>query len=451
MKKTSLIAISLLPLILAAPAGAESLQDALAMAYTTNPQLQAERAGVLATAEQVNQAQAARLPGVTADGSIGYSAGKQSSPFFSGTNDYSPRTVSASAQQTLYGGGAIQGNIDLARVNVEMARNQLRLLENQILLQALTAYVDVQRDMQVVKIRTNNVDVLLKQLDAAKDRFDVGEITKTGVSQAEARVAGARAQLSGAKAQLAASRAAYEKVIGQAPGTLEPAADPVNLPTSFADAIQWAQKNSPSIQNAKLSELAAEKGVTIAKSGLMPKVSLGAQAYHQDNAGYDGASAEAVATTLSLSVPLFTGGLSQSKVREAKQKASQARIGVLQADRVVREQVSNAWNQLQSTRIAIKANEDAVTAQNLAYQGVEQENQVGLRTTLDVLDAEQELLSAKLALVSAKRDQLVAAYGLVSAIGSLEAANLGLKVSDLTPGDEESSWVNKMFTTSIDD
>lgn len=451
MTKKFLIAISLLPLIWSAPASAESLQDALALAYSSNPQLQAERAGVLATEETVTQAKAARLPGVSANGSIGYSAGDQSSPFFSGTNDYSPRSVSASAQQTLYGGGAIQGSIDLARVNVEMARNQLRLLENQVLLQALTAYVDVQRDMQVERIRTNNVQVLLKQLDAAKDRFDVGEITKTGVSQAEARLAAARAQLSGAKAQLASSRAAYEKVIGQVPGTLEPATQPAKLPDSFADAYQWAQKNSPAIQNARLAELAAEKGVSIAKSGLLPKLTLGAQAIHQDNAGFDGASAESVSTALNLSVPLFTGGLSQSKVRQAKQKASQARISILQADRVIREQVSNAWHQLLATRTAIQANEEAVTAQTLAYKGVEQENQVGLRTTLDVLNAEQELLSAKLALVSAKRDQLVAAYGLLAATGSLEAANLGLQVSDLAPHEKESSWVNKMFTTSIDD
>lgn len=451
MNKKFLIAISLLPFIAAVPASAESLQDALAMAYTSNPQLQAERAGVMATAETVNQAKAARLPTVGAEGSIGYSAGNQSSPFFSGTNDYSPQTISGSAQQTLYGGGAIQGNIDLANVNLQMERNKLRLLENQVLLQALTAYVDVQRDMEVERIRTNNVEVLLKQLGAAEDRFDVGEITKTGVSQAKARLAAARAQLAGAKAQLAASRAAYEKVVGQAPGTLEPASEPVKLPDSFASAIQWAEKNSPSIQNAKLAELAAQKGVTIAKSGLRPSVTLGAQAYHQENAGYDGASAEAVATTLSLKVPLFTGGLSQSKVREAKQKASQARISVFQADRVVREQVSNAWNQLLAAKTGIQANEEAVTAQTLAFKGVEQENQVGLRTTLDVLDAEQELLSAKLALVSAKRDQLVAAYGLMAATGSLEAANLGLQVSDLDPKTGESSWVNKMFTTSIDD
>jgi len=414
-------------------ANAQSLNDALAIAYATNPQLQAERAGLRATDETLIQARAARLPGAQLDGSVSAKYQEQASPFFSSNETIYPRTLGVSARQTLYSGGRIQGNIDLAQVQIEIARNNLRSLEHQVLLEAVTAYMDVQQNIEVVRIRQNNVSVLRKQLVAAEDRFEVGEITKTGVSQAKARVAGAQARLSGARAVLATARAAYERTIGQAPGTLQATDMPQLQANDLATAINWAEANAPVLLNAKLSELAAHHALTVAKAGLRPTLSLGAQAITTDETSFGGSSADSVSSTLSFSMPLFTGGLNSSRVRAAKEQASQARIGILQARRITQEQVSNAWYGLIAAKSVIVASQEQVHANELAFEGVEQEAEVGLRTTLDVLDAEQELLDARLTLVSAKRDAVVAAYGLLRASGRLSVADLGVDVARYDP------------------
>jgi outer membrane protein len=450
MKKNLFICATLVMGLLSATASAETLSDALAMAYTSNPQLQAERATLRATDERLWQARAARLPGLQADASTGVTRQTQSSPFFGGTETYYPRSLSLSANQTLYGGGGIQGQIDLAQVNIEIGRNNLHDLEQQVLLSALTAYVDVRRNMEVVRIRANNVEVLQKQLQAAEDRFTVGEITRTGVSQAKARLAGARSQLAGARAGLANARAAYERTVGQAPGTLEAANMPAILPDGLASAIEWAEGNAPVLRNSKLAELAAVHGISIAKAGLRPRLTLGARASTADNNGFSGAESDSLSTSLNFSMPLFTGGLNQSRVREAKQQASAARIGVLQARRITHEQVSNAWNGLVAARSVIAASEEQVKANELAFEGVEQEAEVGLRTTLDVLDAEQELLDARLALVSANRDAMVAAYGLLRTTGRLSVAELKVDVNQYDPATRARQGRDLFFSTDIE-
>jgi len=408
---------------------AETLQDALVMTYRTNPQLQAERAGLRAVDEKLLQAQAARLPTLRMSVDAGITRQKQASPFFSALQTYYPRSVALSGSQTLYGGGAIRGQIDIAQVNVEIGINNLRQVEHQVLLSAVTAYADVMRNTQVVRFRSNNVEVLLKQLDAANDRFAVGEITRTGVSQAKARLAGARSQLAAARSELAISRSAYVRSVGQSPGNLETILMPGFLPDGLAMAISWAEQNAPVLLNARLAELAAAHAVSVAKAGLRPNLSLGAQARTADDTGFIGGQSDLVSTNLNLSIPLFTGGLNSSRIREAKQLESKARIGILQAKRITDEQVSIAWNRLVAAKSVIAASELQVRANELAFEGVALEAEVGLRTTLNVLDAEQELLDARLVLVSAQRDALVAAYGLVAATGRLELRELGLEVS----------------------
>ncbi|PHR54292.1 MAG: hypothetical protein COA47_15680 [Robiginitomaculum sp.] len=426
MNKTILMLATLISSTFAGVASSETLEQALGLAFASNPQLQAERAGLRAIDEGLVQARSERLPGLQADGSVGATRLKQSSPFFSSLETYYPNSVSVSGSQTLYAGGGIRGRIDLARVNVDIGRNNLRNLEQQVLLDAVTAYVDVRRNSEVVRIRSNNVDVLLKQLDAAKDRFEVGEITRTGVSQAKARAAGARSQLAAAKAALATARAAYARTIGQSPGTLEVATLPGNIPADLAEAIIWSEDSAPVLINAKLSELSAQHGITVAKSGLRPRLTLGARAGTANNNGFSGAESDFVSTALNFTMPIFTGGLNRSRVREAIEQASKARIGVLQARRITHEQVSNAWHNLMAARSVIVASQEQVAANQLAFEGVEQEAAVGLRTTLDVLNAEQELLDARLTLVSAERDALVAAYGLLRASGRLDMGNLGI-------------------------
>ncbi|MBL4596826.1 MAG: TolC family outer membrane protein [Robiginitomaculum sp.] len=428
----------------------ETLEEALAMAYTSNPQLQAGRAELRASFEQLTQAKAARLPGVQVDASAGANILTQSSPFFSSSETFYPNSIGISGNQILYNGGNIRGNIDIAAVNVQISRNNLRNLEQQVLQDTSRAYVDVQQNTEIVRIRTNNVEVLLQQLSAAGDRFTVGEITRTGVSQAKARAAGARSQLAVAKSNLAIARAAYERNVGQAPGSLYEVSLPKNLPDGLVTAITWAQSHAPALQNARLAELSAVHGIRVAKSGLRPRLSLGAQARTANNSGFSGAESDSVSTALNFSMPLFTGGLNQSRVREAKQQASRARINVLQVTRVTNEQVSNAWHGLAAAQSVIRASEEQVAANQLAFEGVVQEAEVGLRTTLDVLDAEQELLDARLTLVSAERDALVAAYSLLAAVGRLNIVDLEIGIAPIEGLEKQRKLGSSWFSTHIE-
>jgi outer membrane protein len=424
--KTFLLTLVIVFVGISSSSMAQTLGEALSQAYASNPLLQAERAGIRAVDEDLVQARAARLPSLQTDASIGAVYTEQTSPFFSANQTYYPRSLSLSGNQTLYAGGSIRGNIDLARVNIDIARNNLRSVEQQVLFDALSAYLGVQRNVEVVRIRAKNVEVLAKQLQAANDRFDVGEITRTGVSQAKARLAGARSLLALARSELSASRAAYVRTIGQSPGTLDEVASPKILPEDMATAINWAEGYAPILIAAKLSELSASHGVTIAKSGLRPRLSIGARASTADNSGFIGAETDTVSSSLNFTMPLFTGGLNRSQIRKAREQESQARIGVLQARRIVHEQVSNAWFNLIAAKSVIYANEQQVAANELAFEGVEQEAAVGQRTTLDVLNAEQELLDARLALITANRDVLVAEYGLLRAAGRLNLVDLGI-------------------------
>ncbi len=438
-------------LLLAVSVQAESLADAMAFAYASNPLLQAERAGLRATDEQLNQARSSRLPSAQLDGSYGYSRVKQASPFFSDTSGFKPRSAGLSVNQTLYGGGAISGGIRAAKASIEAGRADLVGVEQSVLLDAATAFLDVFRDADVARIRQNNVKVLERQRQAAQDRFDVGEITRTDVSQAMARLAGARAQLQAALSTLANSRAAYERVIGRMPGTLEKADAPQNVPADVLIARQFAEKNAPAIQAASHAEEAARQQINIAKSGLRPSVTLGVAGNTAKNSSFPGQSVDSFNAAARVSMPLFTGGLNQSQTREAKQRASQARLQLAQVRRQVIEQVTQAWNSLVAAQAVIVSSTEQVSANELAFEGVEQEAQVGLRTTLDVLDAEQELLNARLALVSAERDASLAAFGLLASTGQLTARKLALDVVYYDPADYGKTTARGLFNTGIDE
>ncbi len=447
-----IVIFAVLSAFLSAPlAQAETLAEAMAFAYASNPLLQAERAGLRATDEQLAQARAGRLPSAQADVSYGYSKVKQGSPFFSDTSSFEPRTRALSLNQTLYGGGGIQGRIDAAKANIEAGRANLLGTEQSVLLDAVTAYLDVRRDEEVVRIRQNNVTVLERQRVAAQDRFDVGEITRTDVSQAQARVAGARSQLQAAVSTLANSRATYERVIGRPPGSLEVAAVPRNVPQDVQSAQQIAEIESPAIAAARHAEEAARKQIKVAKSALRPTVSLGLDGRKAESAGLPGQRSDSYNATARLSMPLFTGGLSQSQTREAKYRASQARLQTVQTRRQVVEQVAQSWNSLMAARAVILSSQEQVNANELAFEGVEQEAQVGLRTTLDVLDAEQELLNARLTLVSAERDATLAAFGLLASTGQLTAQKLNLQVALYDPQSYRKSTLEGLFDTGIDE
>jgi TolC family type I secretion outer membrane protein len=275
--------------------------------------------------------------------------------------------------------------------------------------------------------------VLTRQLEASRDRFEVGEITRTDVAQSEARLAGAKAVRVSAEGDLAASRASFEQVIGRAPGSLEPAPPLPGLPASLGDAITMAESQNPNIDAAQQAEAAAGHDVRTAFGGMLPTVSLVGTLQRTDESSLENVSARSDSLIAQLTVPLYQAGSVSSKVRQAKELRNQRRIEIEVARRSVVEETRQAWESLLASRSRISAREEEVRANEIAMEGVKQEAAVGSRTTLDVLDAEQELLDSKVALVVADRDEYVTGFRLLAAIGGLSASNLGLQVTPYDP------------------
>lgn len=419
-----------------AVAQAQSLEDTLVTAYNSNPTLQAERARLRATEEGQAQARSALYPTLSANASISRQHTETESTFVIGGNrvasnsetDSTPKNYSVTANQSIYRGGRTDGAIDQATAQAMAGRENLRSVEQTVLVDAVTSFMDTRRDQEVVSIRRNNVDVLAQQLQAARDRFEVGEITRTDVAQAEARLSGAQAQLSAAQAQLAASRAAYERVTGQPPATLQDPPALPQLPDNLADAAEYAFGNSPQLLAAQYGEQAAQHAIRVARGALRPEVSISATATSARDSSFSGDVRDTTSVVGRVSVPIFTGGLNRSRVRAAVAQEEQARHQVRQARRQVTEGVTNAWSGYVTSLAVIESSAQAVRANEIALEGVQQEAFVGIRTTLDVLNAEQELLDSRLNLVTAERDSYVAAYRLMQAMGSLSAQGLGLDV-----------------------
>jgi len=407
----------------ASAASADSLLDAVALAYQTNPDLQAQRANQRAIDEEYVQAKAGYRPtlsvaatGTVTDGSSG----------IGGLGDIhsNSSSIGLSASQTIWSGGRIATAVDAAQADILQGRETLRSVESQILTSVIQSYVDVRRDTEALRINRENVAILQRQLDQAKAQFDVGEITRTDVAQAEARLAAARAQSEAAGAQLSVSRAAYASVVGQTPtAELDPEPALPGVPASFDAAMDVANVDNPSLRAAQYAQQGTKARVAEARSAYLPNVSVNATygTTVTPTNGLSFANRDALQATATLSVPLFTGGLTGSRVRQALERDNAASIGIDGARRQVLQSVSQAWARVLSTRAALTSNEEQVKADTIAAEGVRQEYQVGLRTTIDVLNAEQELRDAQLALVNSRHDNYVATAQLLAAMGRLEA------------------------------
>lgn len=432
-----LSAVSSVGLLASAGVGAaqgerlERLQDTLVEVYNTNPQLLAERARLRATDEELAQANAGWRPRVIVNGN----ASRADDNTGGVRNDSWNATVTAT--QPLFQGGQVLAQRDLAKAQIRSGRASLRGTESATFQLTVTAYMDVVRDLNVVEISGNQVDVLRRELQASQDRFDVGEITRTDVAQAEARLSGAQTNLISAKAQLEASRAAFTRLVGHEPGRLEAAPPLPALPKSEQAAIDSALALNPQLVAARENQLAAEANVDVAISQLLPRVDLEAQ-YSRGESNSDSilvGNRDTDSTTFGIggTVPLYQGGGEYASIRQAKQTNSQGMMLATQAEREAREDVTNAWEGLAASRASIRSAQDQVRASEIAYEGVRQEAEVGARTTLDVLNAEQELLNAKVTLITNQRNEYVAAYALLSAMGRLSAADLGLPVELYDP------------------
>jgi outer membrane protein len=410
---------------LAAPAQAETLADAIALAYQTNPTLQGQRASQRALDESVVQARTGLRPSISLGGDASWSERE-------GADTVASSTGGLSLSQPIYAGGRVASGISAARADVMTGREGLRGVEAQVLQTVITAYVDVRRDQERLRIATDNVAVLQRQLDEARARFEVGEITRTDVAQAEARFAGAKASFFSAQAQLAISRAAYAAVVGQNPGDLaaEPSLESL-LPTTVDEAFSAAEEANPQVLAAEYSERASAARLAASRAERRPTISAsGNLGYSASDAAFGGTGgqfedySQSVSGSLTVRVPLFTGGQISSGVRAATERNRADQLAIEEARRTALRTVSQAWNSLVGARANLVANEEQVRATRIAFEGVRQEAQVGLRTTLDVLNAEQELRNAELALVNARRDEYVASAGLLAAMGKLEARYL---------------------------
>ena len=320
-----------------------------------------------------------------------------------------------------------------AENQVRADRARLREVEQDVLLDVATAYMDVLRDQAVLKLAINNEKRLRRQLEAANDRFEVGEVTRTDVAQSEARVSNAVAERVRSEANLITARASYLAVVGSLPGQLSPPPALAYLPGTDLEARNVAIEESPTIQRAIHLERAARDDINVRFGVLLPSFDLTARFNHREDDASKGSLSERNEILARLTVPLYQSGSEHALVRAAREVASQRRIEIEESRRAVLENVTVWWENLVTARAQIRAFRDGVRAAEIALDGVQQEAAVGSRTTLDVLDAEQELFNIQVDLVRAERDDVVASYGLEAAIGRLTAANLSLPADIYDP------------------
>lgn len=413
---------------------AQSLTEALALAYNNHPQLNAARANTRAADEGIGIAAGAGRPKINGTASFGGSNTEitsRASIFASSTTDYRlhPGTIGLTLVQPIYAGGQIEAGKAQAEAAVSAQRELLRTAEQTVLLAAATAFMDVIRDTALVGLQESNVKFLTEQVRAAKDRFGVGEGTQTDVAQATASYQLAISQLNAARAQLNASRAEFRQAMGKDPGKLT-GAEAVDrlLPKSMEAAAQASQSENPSILASIHNVDVASFNVKYLEGALLPQLNLQASA----SRGWDNTSYKTMndgRVTLNLSVPLYQGGSEYAKIRQAKEQLGAAKIQVDLARDTVRYNVVSAWGMLQAANASITAYRAQIEASQLALNGVIEEQRVGQRTTLDVLNQQTALINARSNLVNAERSRVVGSFQLVAAVGRLDADHLRLKIT----------------------
>jgi outer membrane protein len=436
-------------------AGADTLEWALAQAYQNNPQLNSQRAVTRQIDENVPQALSGYRPKVSITANAGeqyqQNVGKSLlSPSPSSTSvgpaamystsegQFSPRAVGISATQTLYDGNQTASKTRQAESQVSAARETLRMIEQNVLLNAATAYMNLLRDSATLELQRRNVQVLQEQLRQTNDRYLSGEVTKTDIAQAESRLAGGRAAVLNAEATFRSSKAAYRQAVGVQPGQLAPASPVDRLsPRTLGEAIAAGRSDNPSVTAAMFGVDVAALQIKINEGVLYPTLTLntGVQDQWEMNFGTNSPTVQQLNASVlgQLTVPIYQGGAEYSSIRQSKEALGQKRFDLDTARDQAEASVVEAWAQLEGTKMAIEATQSQVTAAEFALNGVREEAHVGQRTTLDVLNAQQELVNDRAALVSAQRDRVVASYTLLSSVGGLTAQHLGLKVPAYDP------------------
>ncbi len=418
-------ALALLLVLTATPVSAETLQEALSAASGYNPRLDAQRAFQRGTDEDVARAMSGYRPTITGNADVGIERTDQRpSNYLDGVTK--PRGYGVTAVQPIFSGFRTYNAVNAAEANVRAEREVLRDIERQVLLQAATAYMDVVRDQELVRLNENNVNVLSRELKAAQDRFAVGEVTRTDVAQAEARRADAVSRLDAARANLRTSRGSYQQVIGHPPTNLVwPGPPEALLPKVLQEAIGVSNHEDPLVVASLFREQSAKFQVDQIRGELLPTVQL--EASYNDRFSPSKLTDESEGTSLvgRATIPIYEGGDVYARVRQAKQN----HIGYLQQIEQVRtEQTQNlvaAWSQLEAARAQLESDRVSVQSNKVALQGVREEEKVGQRTLLDVLNAELEYLNSQVDLETTRRNLVVAAYSVLAAMGRLDAAWIG--------------------------
>ncbi|MFN3146932.1 MAG: TolC family outer membrane protein [Paracoccaceae bacterium] len=415
----------------------ESLTDALILAYKHSQLLEQNRALLRATDEDVATAIAALRPTINFVASSNFSVTHSASP----TAPAFAQNLSTSAQLTyeitIFDFGRSRLAVEAAKETVLATRAALVDLEQQVLFSAVQAYLNVLSAFETVSVRQNNVRVITEELRAARDRFEVGEVTRTDVSIAEARLAGARAQLASAQGDLMIAREAYKAAVGRYPGTLfRPPSPPMTVNTEAA-AKAVAERGHPRILQAQHQVTTAELNVARAEAAMKPRLSgsLSTGVTSSDRLDTFGSASSSLTlgAGVSLSAPIYQGGALSASLRRAIAQRDAARAGLLQTMLQVSQNVGNAWAQLAVAQASLQSSVQQVRAAQLAYDGVREEARLGARTTLDVLDAEQELLDAKVSAITAETSRYIAVYGVLSAMGLLTVEHLGLGIATYDP------------------
>mgnify|MGYP000069205692 CR=1 FL=1 len=423
--------LSLAPLLLIPSAAhADTLQDALGAAYRNNPNLEDARLAVRSARENSTQAYAGYLPSLGVTSSYGVrSVESETTSIFgpqSTESDLDPITAGVVLQQQLYTGGRREGQVRVARAGVEGAQHGLRATEQDVLLAAVDAYVSVMRDEQILRLRNEHVDGLTRQLAGARRRLEVGEVSRTDVAQSQTRLAGARAALARAQADLATSRARYALVVGREPDALEPAETPA-IPESLDFAVRSAEERHPEVLRAIADRRAATAQIEVERAALRPQVSIVGRYDHAQESSVENDRSDGASAVAQFSMPLFEGGFASSRIRQGRINVGRAEARIEGLRREVVANVISSWNNYSAGRDIVSAAQEQVAAADMAVDGTERERGLGLRSTLDVLDAEEERRNAQVALVRAEAEATFAAYALLAATGALTVEVLGVK------------------------
>ncbi|KRQ03142.1 TolC family outer membrane protein [Bradyrhizobium sp. DASA03076] len=445
-------AVSVLLMALAGPvpALADTIEAALVRAYQNNPQLNAQRAQVRSTDEGVPQALSGYRPKVNLSLSSGYQY-QDVQPTQKGLAIHSdpplqPNAASVSVSQTLYNGNQTANKTRAAESQVSGTREALRSMDQSVLLSAATIYMDYLRDSATLEVQRSNVRVLEQTLKQTRDRFNVGEVTRTDVAQSEAQLAAGRTQALTAESTLTTTRANFRRIIGNEPTNLAPGS-PVDrfLPPTLASAVELSLIQHPDVTAAMYGIDVNYLQVKINEGALLPTVTVAATAstaYQQQLTVFRTSTASAIATA---SVPIFQGGAEYSLIRQSKENLAQQRLNLEKTRDTVRANVVQFWGTLQAGKAQVQSAQAQVTASEIALNGVREEAKAGQRTTLDVLNAQQALVNARVALVTAQHDRVVASYNVLAAVGRLAPQVLGLNTTVYDPSvhyqQVRDSWV----------